>query len=115
MSDCGRTFETTLPDLTELVCLSISEPENKDLAPSADYLIEQEQTIFDSFDLGAEEPEPIKVTKKEIKQADILSELDAILAKEKKPSNLLTPEVDYEDDKKDDDKITYKKISLFDN
>ncbi len=115
VSDCGRTYESKIPELTELVALSLPEPENKDAAPSADYLIEQEQTIFDSFDMGAEEPEPIKVSKKEIKQADILSELDAILAKEKKPSNVLTPEVDDEEDKKDEDKITYKKISLFDN
>ncbi len=115
VSDCGRTYESKLPELTELVGLSLPEPLNKDQAVSADYLIEQEQTIFDSYDIGAEEPEPIKVTKKEIKQADILSELDAILAKEKKPSNVLTPEVDDEEDKKDDDKITYKKISLFDN
>ena len=72
--------------------------------------------MFDSsYETGSEEPEPIVVTKKEIKQADILSELDAILAKEKKPSNILTPSVEEDDDKKDEERIEYKKISLFDN
>ncbi len=114
VSDTGRQITPSSADLGYLVGMNLPDPQEPDKAVSPDYLTEEVKTLFDQLDSGDIEEE-IKVTKADIKKADILSELDAILAKENKGSSMLNNTIFYEDDDKKEKEIKYKKVSLFDD
>ena len=116
VSDGGKAIISENKDLKDLLMLTVPSPQKPDEVLSADYLIEVKADLF-TEDYGDEPEKPIVISKKVKSQdADILNELDAILAKEtgKKNSSKLNPNIDDSDDDKDEKEIKYTKISLFD-
>ena len=114
VSDAGRQFTPSDPNLKELLRIIIDDPKKEDEAVSADYLEEPKIDIFSSSD-GFEEEKPLTAAKPKSNQS-ILDELDAILQHEANKGNTIKPKVDEkpaEEEKKED--IAYTKISLFDD
>ena len=114
VSDAGRQFTPSDPNLKDLLRIIIDDPKKEDEAVSADYLEEPKIDIFSSSD-GFEEEKPLTAAKPKSNQS-ILDELDAILQHEANKGNTIKPKVDEkpeEEEKKED--IAYTKISLFDD
>ncbi len=114
VSDAGRQFTPSDPNLKDLLRILIDDPQKEDEAVSADYLEEPKIDIFSSNE-GFEEEKPLTAAKPKSNQS-ILDELDAILQHEANKGNTIKPRVDekpQEEEKKED--IAYTKISLFDD
>ncbi len=139
VSDAGKQIQSNNPDLKQLIGMNIQDAEKPDEIVPIDYLVEVKTDLF-SENFGVEDEMPLQ--NKKIKQTDIFSDLDAILAKENKKQEVKTSEIkkDMDDlkennisnepknisfnveentndneENKEIENIKYKKISLFDD
>ena len=112
VSDSGKSIASENKELQNVMRMVVDKPKEEDKAVSPDYLVEIKPNIF-TIDDGSESEKPISFKKE--KKADILNELDAILANEgTKTSNIINPSIDNTADEEKEE-IKYKKISLFDD